>query len=78
MAVLKIPAGALTGLLGALWMQNAVFSMLSPQDGLKILAYVALFGYAQQTLTTLADKQAADLLDQAKGTKPASTGGAAP
>lgn len=68
MGLLKIPAGALTGLLGALWMQNGVFSGLQPQDGLKILAYVALFGYAQQTLTTFADKQAGQLLGQAKGT----------
>jgi hypothetical protein len=78
MAALKVPAGALTGLLGALWMQNGIISGLSAQDGLKILAYVALFGYAQQALTTFADRQAGALLGQAKGTKPASASGAAP
>jgi len=67
MAALKIPAGALTGLLGALWMQNGVFSGLSAQDGVKILAYVALFGFSQQALTGFADKQAGQLLGQAKG-----------
>lgn len=78
MALLKIPAGALTGLLGALWMQNSIFSGLQPQDGLKILAFVALFGFAQQTLTTFADKQAGELLGQAKGTQPSTGAGAAP
>jgi hypothetical protein len=57
MAVLKVPSGALTGLLGALWMQNAVFGVLRPQDGRKILAYVAVFGFAQQAFTTFADRQ---------------------
>jgi hypothetical protein len=71
MAALKIPAGALTGLLGALWMQNSVFGVLSPQDGLKVLAYVALFGYAQQAFTTFADRQAGQLLGEARGTQSA-------
>ncbi len=78
MALLKIPAGALTGLLGALWMQNSIFTGLQPQAGLKILAFVALFGFAQQTLTTFADKQAGELLGQAKGTQPSTGAGAAP
>jgi len=66
MAALKVPSGALTGLLGALWMQNAVFGVLSPQDGRTILAYVAVFGYAQQAFTTFADRQANQLLGEAK------------
>jgi hypothetical protein len=71
MATLKIPTGALTGLLGALWMQNSVFAVFKPQEGLKILAYVALFGFAQQAFTTFADRQAGQLLGEARGTQPA-------
>jgi hypothetical protein len=78
MATLKVPAGALTGLLGALWMQNSVLGVLTPQEGLKILAYVALFGYAQQAFTTFADRQAGQLLGQAKGNASASGSGVSP
>jgi hypothetical protein len=53
-------------------------SGLAPQDGVKILAYVALFGFAQQALTTFADRQAGQLLGQAKGTQTATRAGASP
>jgi hypothetical protein len=69
MAVLKVPAGALTGLLGAIWMQSEVFGFKA-QAGGKILAFVALFGFAQQAITAFADRQAGQLLGQAQGGKP--------
>lgn len=70
MAILKVPAGALTGLLGALWMQNEVLGVFSAQEGTRILAYVAFFGFAQQALTTFADRQASQLLGEAGGGLP--------
>ena len=39
-------------------MPNAVFGVLSPQDGRTILAYVAVFGFAQRAFATFADRQA--------------------
>jgi hypothetical protein len=66
MALLKIPTGALTGLLGAIWMQNQILGGLSPQDGSKLLAYVAFFGFAQELFTNFADGQAAKVLGQAR------------
>ena len=66
MAALKVPAGALTGLLGAIWMQSEVFGFKA-QPGSKVLAYVAIFGFAQQAITAFADRQAGRLLGQAQG-----------
>lgn len=66
MAALKVPAGALTGLLGAIWMQSEVFGFKA-QPGSKILAFVAVFGFAQQAITAFADRQAGQLLGQAQG-----------
>jgi hypothetical protein len=61
LAVLKVPAGALTGLLGAMWMQSEQFGLKS-HPGSSVLAYVALFGFAQQAITTFADRQAGQIL----------------
>ena len=41
MALLKVPAGALTGLLGILWMQHGLLGAFKPQSGGGILAYAA-------------------------------------
>ena len=38
MALLKVPAGALTGLLGILWMQHGLLGAFKPQSGGGILA----------------------------------------
>ncbi len=65
-AALKIPTGALTGLLGALFVQNAVFDLFAPQPGSEILAYVALFGYAQEAFTRAVDTRAAEILAPVK------------
>jgi hypothetical protein len=69
MAALKVPAGALTGLVGAIWMQSEVFGFKA-QAGGKILAFVAVFGFAQQAITAFADRQAGQLLGQAQGKPP--------
>jgi hypothetical protein len=63
LAMLKVPAGALTAI-GALVAIRGEFvpglSALDTQE--QILAYALLFGYAQQLLTGLIDKQARSLL----------------
>jgi hypothetical protein len=48
-------------------MQSEVFGFKA-QPGDKILAFVALFGFAQQAITAFADRQAGQLLGQAQGT----------
>lgn len=64
LALLKVPAGALTAL-GALIAIRGEFipglSALDTQE--QILAYALIFGYAQQLLTGLIDRRAFDLLD---------------
>jgi hypothetical protein len=66
-ALVKAPVGALTGLLGALWMQNGLLGAVAAQEGGKLLAYVALFGFAQQAFMAFADRQARNLLGEARG-----------
>lgn len=61
LAVLKVPAGALTGLFGAMWMQSEQFG-LKAQPGSSVLAYVARFGFAQQAITAFADRHAGQIL----------------
>lgn len=64
LALLKVPAGALTAL-GALIAIRGEFipglSALDTQE--QILAYALIFGYAQQLLTGLIDRRALGLLD---------------
>jgi hypothetical protein len=64
LALLKVPAGALTAV-GALVAIRGEFipglSALDTQE--QILAYALVFGYAQQLLTGLIDRQALGLLD---------------
>jgi hypothetical protein len=70
LALLNLPAGALTGLLGALWMQNSLVGSVKPQEGTALLAYVALFGFAQEAVTRFADKRGSRLLGEATGSAP--------
>ena len=60
-AALKVPTGALTGLIGAIFVQSSVFDLFKPQPGNQILAYVALFGYAQEVFTRFVDERAAKI-----------------
>lgn len=65
-ALLRIPMAAATALLGAILMQASVLGALRPQEGSKLLAYSLLFGYAQEPLLRLVDRQAGKVLDPAR------------
>jgi hypothetical protein len=61
-AILKVPAGAVTGYIGVLLMQRGLLGVIGPQDGARVLGYAALFGFAQLALTRLIDKRANEVL----------------
>jgi hypothetical protein len=64
LAVLKVPSGALTAIGALIAIHGAFVPGLSQLDSQEqILAYALVFGYAQQLLTRLIDRQAHDLLD---------------
>lgn len=65
-ALLRIPMAAVTGLVGVLLMQTAALDILEPQTGSSVLAYAFVFGYAQEPLLRLIDRQAGDVLDPAR------------
>ena len=62
-----MPAGGLTGLLGIVWMQSGVIGGLEMQTTPHVIAYAALFGAAQEAVTSFADTQGGKLLGSAKG-----------
>jgi hypothetical protein len=68
-ALLKIPAGALTGLIGTVIVQSGAFS-IDPVSGNKLVAYVILFGAAQETVTRLIDQKASSLVEAANPATP--------
>lgn len=73
LALLKLPSGALTAVLGLLLMRGGFVPGLSALDtSAQILAWAVLFGYAQQVFTRLVDQQAHTILDsiRSKRTKP--------
>jgi hypothetical protein len=63
---LKLPAGAATAVFGILLLQANIVPPLKPVDIGRIAAYAVLFGFAQEAVTTLVDRQAARLLNQGK------------
>jgi hypothetical protein len=68
LAVLKLPTGALTAILGLLLMRGGFVPGLSALDSsAQIIAWAIIFGYAQQLLTRLVDRQAKTVLDDAGG-----------
>jgi hypothetical protein len=68
LAVLKLPTGALTALLGLLLMRGGFVPGLSALDtSAQIIAWALVFGYAQQLFTRLVDTQAQTVLDGAGG-----------
>jgi hypothetical protein len=68
LAVLKLPTGALTALLGLLLMRGGFVPGLSALDSsAQIVAWALVFGYAQQLLTRLVDDQAQTVLDRTGG-----------
>ncbi|WP_133829187.1 hypothetical protein [Actinomycetospora succinea] len=63
LALLKVPAGALTAVGALLLISGEVVPGLAPLASQEqILCYALVFGYAQQALTTLIDKKAGDLV----------------
>jgi hypothetical protein len=68
LALLKLPTGALTALLGLLLMRGNFIPGLSALDSsAQIVAWAIVFGYAQQLLTRLVDQQAHTVLDDVRG-----------
>jgi hypothetical protein len=64
LALLKVPAGALTAIGALIAIRGEFVPGLSALDSQEqILAYALIFGYAQQLLTGLIDRQALGLLD---------------
>lgn len=65
LAILKLPLGALTAVLGLLLMRGGFVPGLSALDSPpQILAWAVLFGYAQQIFTRFVDQQANVVLDR--------------
>lgn len=70
-AVLKLPAGALTALFGVLMLRGGFIPGLSALDTQgQIIAYSVIFGYAQQVFTRLIDSQAQAVLDRSPSSEP--------
>jgi hypothetical protein len=67
-AVLKLPTGAVTALLGLLLMRGRFVPGLTALDtSAQILAWALVFGYAQQLFTRLVDQQADSVLQSVRG-----------
>lgn len=74
LAVLKLPSGALSALVGLLFVRGGFVPGLSQLDSQpQILAYAFLFGIAQQIVTRLVDQQAQDILTKVPSKEPVST-----
>lgn len=68
LALVKIPLGALTAVLGLLLMSGGFVPGLSALDSSsQILAWALVFGFAQQLLTRLVDQRASTLLENVGG-----------
>jgi hypothetical protein len=68
LALLKLPLGALTAVLGLLLMSGGFVPGLSALDSsAQILAWALVFGFSQQLLTRLVDQRASTLLDNVGG-----------
>lgn len=67
-AVLKLPTGAVTALLGLLLMRGGFVPGLTALDtSAQVLAWALIFGYAQQLFTRLVDQQADSVLQAVRG-----------
>ena len=80
LAVLKLPTGALTALLGLLLMRGEFVPGLSALDSpAQIISWAILLGYAQQLFTGMVDDRAQAVLDDVGGggDRPAAGSGAA-
>ncbi|TCO50286.1 hypothetical protein EV646_102360 [Kribbella antiqua] len=63
---LKIPAGALTAVVGVVLLQAALTPTTQAVAGGKLAALAIIFGAAQEALTTFVDRTAGNLLDKGK------------
>lgn len=71
LALLRLPTGALTALLGLMLMRGGFVPGLSDLDSsAQILAWAIVFGYAQEVFTRLVDTQAHSVLDAVGQTSP--------
>ena len=74
LALLKLPSGALSALVGLLFVRGGFVPGLSQLDSQpQILAYAFLFGIAQQIVTRLVDQQAQDILTKVPSKEPVSS-----
>ena len=68
LALVKIPLGALTAVLGLVLMSGGFVPGLSALDtSAQILAWALVFGFSQQLLTRLVDQRAESLLQNVGG-----------
>ena len=68
LALVKIPLGALTAVLGLVLMSGGFVPGLSALDtSAQILAWALVFGFSQQLLTRLVDQRAESLLQSVGG-----------
>jgi hypothetical protein len=68
LALLKLPLGALTALLGLLLMRaNFIPGLSALDDSAQIIGWAVVFGYAQQVFTQVVDRRTQDLLDDVGG-----------
>jgi hypothetical protein len=68
LAVLKLPTGALTAVLGLLLMRGQFVPGLSNLDtSAQIVAWAVVFGYAQQLFTRLVDERGQAVLQAVGG-----------
>jgi hypothetical protein len=71
LAVLKLPSGALTAVLGLLFMRGGFVPGLTALDTpAQILAWAIIFGYAQELFTRMVDSQAHNVLQSAGASVP--------
>jgi hypothetical protein len=72
LALLKLPTGALTAVVGLVLMRGGFVPGLSALDSAaQILSWAVVFGYAQQLVTRLVDEQAHAVLEDVGGRGPA-------
>jgi hypothetical protein len=72
LALLKLPTGALTAVIGLVLMRGGFVPGLSALDSsAQILSWAVVFGYAQQLVTRLVDQQAHAVLEDVGGRGPA-------
>jgi hypothetical protein len=65
-SLLRIPAGAVVALFGALLLQSGALDLLVAQQGDKLLAYAVVFGFAPEVLLRRLDKRAGELMSAAR------------